>query len=219
MALAGFMHIGPHSHSGTHLGHIRVGHGGHFGHGHAGHGAAAHGQGAVPHAAHRGPSHAGRFSLRSLISISPLDIFSYCAGAGMAAFLFHPYMRLRFLPIPALIGALVFDLFVTRTIMNTISRFAADPSTGLEGTVASEGVAMTNFDEHGRGLVKLTLDGQIVQLLGTLEPAELGAGVRVRRGDSLVIVEVDSIKNRCTVTRELADEPLEEKVLRLEGRS
>ena len=94
----------------------------------------------------------------------------------------------------------MFDIFVTRAIMNTISNFAANPSSGLEGTVATEGMALTNFDSSGRGLVKLTLDGQIGQLLATLGQAERSAGVRVKRGDSLLIVEVDSAKNCCTVS-------------------
>jgi hypothetical protein len=212
MALAGFMHIGPHSH-GTHVGHVRVGHSGtgHVGHGHFPKG--SHGHQAAQ-------AHGGlRFNLRSLLSFSPLDIFSYCAGAGMAAFLFRPYIRLHYLFIFAIIGALVFDQFVTRAIMNMITRFAASPSTGLEGTVATEGVAVTNFDDSGRGLVKLTLDGQIVQLLATLELTERNSGVRVRKGDSLLIVEVDSVKNRCMVTRELAEDAPERNVLRIEGKS
>ena len=212
MGLAGFLHIGPHhgAHGG---GHLHGGHG-HLGHGHGAltksiHTGTAHGQ------AHGGP----RFNFRSLISFSPLDIFSYCAGAGFGAFLLRPYMQHRFLFIAAILGALVFDIFITRAIMSTISKFGADPSTGLEGSVATEGIAETNFDSSGQGLVKLTLDGQIVQLLATLEPVERNAGVKVRRGDAVLIVQVDAGKNRCTVTRELADTPIEQQVLKLEGKS
>jgi hypothetical protein len=210
MALAGFLHVGANSH-GTHWGHVKVGHGGHVGHGH---GAKA---GATHHGAH---GHAGsRFSVRQLLSLSPLDVFSFCAGAGLAAFLFRPYLAKPWLPIPAVIGALLFDIFVTRMIMNTITNFAAAPSSGLEGTVATEGLAMTTFDRNGKGLVKLTLDGQIVQLLATLEPVERNAGVQVRKGDTLLIVEVDSAKNCCMVTREFSQEEPEHQVLRLEGKS
>lgn len=210
MALAGFLHVG--SSHGTHWGHVKVG-----GHGATGHGArAGHGSG---HGHHGGQGHsASRFSVRNLLSISPLDIFSYCAGAGLAAFLLRPYLPKALLPIPAVIGALCFDLFVTRAIMNTITSFAAAPSSGLEGTVATEGVAVTTFDRNGKGLVKLNLDGQIVQLLATLEPAERSSGVQVRRGDTLLIVEVDSTKNCCMVTREFSEEPAEHKDFRLEGK-
>lgn len=199
MACAGFIHIGPHVHGGHH-GHgplLRGGHGahhtGHHGGHHSGH---AHGHGA-------------RFDLKSLFSFSPLDLFSYCAGAGMGAFLARPYVQKSFLPWFAIAGALLFDLCFTRTIANLIGKFGAEPSTGLEGTVAKSGEAVTNFDADGRGLIRLTLDGQIVQLLATLDRQELDAGVRVRRGESVFIVEVDSQRNRCLVSREFADAPLE----------
>jgi len=208
MALAGFMHVGPHGHGG-HAGHaLGHGHGGHLGHtplsaghghaGHAGHGShAGHGQG------HAAP----KFDVRSLFSLSPLDIFSYCAGAGVAAFLARPYLAKAYLPFIAILGALLFDLCFTRTIANFIGKFGADPSKGLEGTVATPGEAVTNFDAEGRGLIRLTLDGQVVQLLATLEEHERASGVRVLRGDSVYVVEVDSVRNRCLVTRELAITP------------
>ena len=112
---------------------------------------------------------APRFDVRSLFSLSPLDLFSYCAGAGVAAFLARPYIAHAYLPIFAVIGALLFDLCFTRTIANFIGKFGATPSGGLEGTVATPGEAVTNFDSEGKGLIRLTLDGQVVQLLATLE--------------------------------------------------
>ena len=203
MALAGFVHIGP-SHGGAHgvhgHGHVPVGHGhgghaGHGGHGHTGHLAKGHSHSV---------SHAPKFSLKSLFSLSPLDIFSYCAGAGVAAFLFRHTVAAGYLPYVAIAGALIFDLCFTRLIMNTISRFSADPSAGLEGSIATPGEAVTNFDSHGQGLIKLTLDGQIVQLLATLEEHERGAGVTVKRGDQVLVVQVDSARNQCLVTREFS---------------
>jgi hypothetical protein len=195
MTLAGFMHIGPHAHSGGHAGHGAHGHLGHapWGHGHA---ASAHGGHAQGHA---GP----RFDIRSLFSLSPLDIFSYCAGAGVAAFLARPYLAKAYLPICAILGALLFDLCFTRAIASFIGKFGAPPSGGLEGSIATPGEAVTNFDSQGKGLIRLTLDGQVVQLLATLEEHERASGVQVRRGDSLLVVEVDSARNRCLVTREL----------------
>src|SRR6185436_18128034 len=141
---------------------------------------AAHGQG-------HGPA---KFDVRSLLPLSPLDLFSYCAGAGLGAFLMRPYMQRSWLPLAAILGAILFDLLVTKTILRTMMKVSADPSLGLEGTVATEGVAATNFDENGKGLVRLTLDGQIVQLLATLEAPELSAGVRVKKGDTLLVVNV-----------------------------
>lgn len=193
MACAGFIHIGPHLHGG---------HAGHGAHGHGGHGHGAHSHGAHGHSAQK-------FDPRSLFSLSPLDLFSYCAGAGMAAFLARPYIAKTYLPFFAIAGALIFDLCFTRSIASLISKFGAEPSAGLEGSVAKTGEAVTNFDAEGRGLIRLTLDGQIVQLLATLDKHELQAGVRVRKGEPVFVVEVDSQRNRCLVTRELADAPLE----------
>lgn len=220
MALSGFVHVGG-SHSGGGLGHTQVGHVVHSGHvGHGGHGGHGHIHGAIPKSGHHGSSHGvAKFDFKSLLPLSPLDLFSYCAGAGLGAFLMRPYMLRSWLPIAAVIGAIIFDLVFTKTILRTITRASADPSRGLEGTVATEGVAATNFGDDGKGLVKLTLDGQIVQLLATLELSERNAGVRVKKGDSLLVVQVDSVKNTCMVTREFSNEALEQAVLKLEGKS
>jgi len=47
------------------------------------------------------------------------------------------------------------------------------------------------------------VDDQLVQLLATLEDADLHHGVKVNKGDEVVIVEVDSAKNTCRVSKEL----------------
>lgn len=211
MALAGFVHIGS-GHSGGHIGHTQVGHVVHTGH--VGHGGAhAHGHAGVI------PKGSPKFDIKSLLPLSPLDFFSYCAGAGLGAFLMRPYLPKPMLWLPAIMGAIVFDLLITKTILRTITRVAADPSRGLEGTVATEGVAATNFDENGKGLVKLTLDGQIVQLLATLELPERTAGVRVKKGDSVLVVQVDSAKNCCMVTREFSTDAVQPSVLKVQGKS
>jgi hypothetical protein len=56
-----------------------------------------------------------------------------------------------------------------------------------------------NFDANGNGLVAVELDGQVVQLLATLNSNERGVARRVRAGDRLRIEAVDD-RNRCTVT-------------------
>jgi len=45
------------------------------------------------------------------------------------------------------------------------------------------------------------LGGEVVQILGTLTPDERKNGVRVRAGDTVRVEEVDSVRNRCTVSR------------------
>jgi hypothetical protein len=52
---------------------------------------------------------------------------------------------------------------------------------------------------HGNGLVALEVDGQIVQLLATLDSEELGRGVRIRSGDTVRIAAVDATRGSCTV--------------------
>lgn len=136
--------------------------------------------------------------------ISPLDIFSLSLGAGGVGLIGERKVDANLLILLAIVGALVFDLAVIKPIINFVARFASPPSEGLEGMVAQSGVAVTKFDEKGRGLVKLILDGQEVQVLASLDDDELIRGVSVRRGDTVTILEVDPNRNTCRVTRELA---------------
>jgi hypothetical protein len=62
-------------------------------------------------------------------------------------------------------------------------------------------VAVTGFNRQGEGLVRLDLDGQVVQLLGVLTLNERDAGVRVAAGDQLLVEAVDPARQRCTVSR------------------
>jgi hypothetical protein len=101
-------------------------------------------------------------------------------------------------------GGLALDLLVIRPIFRFAMKFVSKESEGLEGMVAATGEALTRFDERGMGMVRVIMEGQIVQLLATLEPSELAAGVTVKKGDSLVLLNVDSKKNTCCVTRELS---------------
>ena len=45
----------------------------------------------------------------------------------------------------------------------------------------------------------LELDGQVVQVLGSLRREDRDAGVRVRAGDPVRIDDIDAQRNRCTV--------------------
>ena len=74
----------------------------------------------------------------------------------------------------------------------------------MEGAVAGTAEVITNFDHTGKGLVKVNMDGQIVQLLARLEPAEVAKGVAVNKGDQVVLTEVNAKASTCTVTRELS---------------
>jgi translation initiation factor IF-1 len=71
----------------------------------------------------------------------------------------------------------------------------------LESGVFDEAEAVTGFNRAGEGLVRLDLDGQVVQLLGVLTADERAAGVRISAGDRLLIEAVDPARQRCTVSR------------------
>jgi hypothetical protein len=87
--------------------------------------------------------------------------------------------------------------------MTGIMNWASRPAKTLDDAVLETGTAATNFDTHGFGMVRLNLDGQVVQLLGQLAPEDQ-AGPRVTPGDPLFIRSVDSVRQRCVVGRTIA---------------
>jgi len=136
-------------------------------------------------------------------ALSPFDIFAYCVGAGAAGELLRGHVSAQVTLAAAVIGALVFNFGLAKPILNTLLRFESRQSEGLEGSVAQEVEAITKFDANGRGLVRLALDGQIVQVLAVLDPEETRRGVTVAKGDPLLVVDVDAARNTCRVTREM----------------
>jgi hypothetical protein len=144
-------------------------------------------------------------SLLSLMLLSPLDNFSLCLGAGLAGMAMQTLVAASFLPWAAALGALVFCFGIERPFLAFTMKFVSKPSEGLEGCVAKTALAVTGFDEAGRGLVKMTVDDQTVQILAMLDPAELHRGVRVNKGDEVVVIEVDPVKNTCRITKELSE--------------
>src|SRR6266545_3377073 len=162
------------------------------GHGHGGLGHAAHGHGGHAHAGHAG----GR--LMSLLS--PRVLFSFLVGAGATGLLLAPFLLEPLVAAGAVVGGYVFERFLVGPIWNFMFRFESRPAATLESAIMEEASAETDFDPQGQGLIRLELDGQVVQLLGTLR-AEDRAGVRrIRRGDRLRIEDVDPARNRCTVS-------------------
>ena len=178
----------------SHGGH--AGHTGHAGHsGHAGHGS-AHGHG-THHSSHaeRGPS-----PLWTLLS--PLAIFSVCLGAGAAGLLLRPaHLAAVLTALLAVTGGLVFFGLLVRPLWTLLFRFASTPSAALEGMVARQAEAVSAFDGRGRGLVGLTLDGQWVRVLATLEVDDRSEAPAIRPGDKLTVISVDGRRNTCRVAR------------------
>lgn len=206
MAFLGFTN----SH-GVHHGHDTAGHelhgvGGHshtIGDGHAAaHGHAAHHGHAAAHAnAHAQHVQSDGWKTHIWSWLSPRVLFNVLVGFGatglIAERLVGPFLAL---PI-ALAGGLAFETVVVRPIFNSLFRFESQPAQTLESAIMSEARAVTGFDVRGNGLISLELGGEVVQILGTLTPDERNAGVRVHAGDAVRIEEVDSTRNRCTVSR------------------
>ncbi|MGI4790256.1 MAG: hypothetical protein ACRYFS_15570 [Janthinobacterium lividum] len=176
------------SHGSGHSGH--TGHASHTGHtGHAEHGA--------HHSSHseRGPS-----PLWTLLS--PLAIFSLSLGAGATGLLLHPaHLGVALTALAAILGGCVFFGLLVRPIWNLLFRFASTPSTALEGMVARQAEAVTSFDRSGRGLVGLTIDGQWVRVLATLEQEGQFDAPAIRPGEQLTVISVDGHTNSCRVAR------------------
>jgi len=204
MALSGFAHS-------THAGH------GHAAHGHAhGHGHGSHGHGGPGHSGHAGHDHGSAAHVvastgragsarasgasRVLSLLQPRVAFSMLVGFGAAGLLLRPVLAEPALLIAALGAGMAFEWLLVAPLWRFLFRFASSPAVTLESVVTDEARAVTSFDANGHGLVAVELDGQVVQLLATLNPAERATARKVRAGDRLRIEAVDDTRNRCTVT-------------------
>lgn len=204
---------GGHGHAGDgHAGHGHAGHGtaGHVdaGHGHAAHGgahAASHGAShashhAAPDAAHHATAHAGGTSQVLLALMSPRLLFSVCLGLGTTGVLLRNSLTEPLLFGAALAGGILFERFIVTPIWNFTFRFASNPALTLESALLSEATAVTRFDANGQGIIAIEVDGQMVQLLGTLQSDDRAMGARVLAGARLRVEDVDAARNRCTVS-------------------
>ena len=133
--------------------------------------------------------------------LSPRPLFSILVGFGAAGMILHSVIPGALLFPVAAAGGILFELGITRPLWNFLFRFESAPALTLESCIGDEAHAATSFDAKGDGLVALELDGQMVQLLGTLHREDREAGVRVRAGDPVRIDEVDAERNRCIVRR------------------
>ena len=201
---------------------------GHHG-GHAHHGGDAIGHGHGPHATdpgghhtpapHHGPTqqnasnaahaHAphhsgGEGKAPAWMWLSPFNLFSLAIGAGLTGFLLDGRLNAVLVAVLAFVGAVAFNLVLVRPLMGFLMRFESTPSAGLEGTVAHTAKAETGFDKQGKGVVTVMIDGQISRMLAHLPQDE--GGVLVRKGDELVILEVDPRKGSCIVTTQFRED-------------
>ena len=198
MAVAGLGARGADSHGAA--GH----HNGGTGHAHGvGHGAHGHG-------AHAGSHHHDVADIRALqppgiargltAIVSPQIIFSFLVGFGASGLLLERLLGDSLLLVAAIIGGIAFQRYVVAPLWRFTHRFESAPAQTLESSITDAAHAVSSFDVRGQGLVAIELDGQVVQVLGTLRSEDLQAGVRVRAGDRLRIEAVDGARNRCTVS-------------------
>jgi len=198
MALSGLAQAGHTGHAHSH---------GHASEGLGGHGAArgAHGHGAM-HTVPIGARFAGRAGPRGhgtsrvLSLLSPRVVFSVLVGFGAAGSVLRPVLGEPALFAVALGAGVAFEGLIVAPLWRFLFRFASAPAQTLDHCVSDEARAVTGFDAAGHGLVAVELDGQVIQLLGTLNAAERNTARRVRAGDRLRIEAVDTARNRCTVT-------------------
>jgi hypothetical protein len=142
----------------------------------------------------------GRVGGRALWALlSPRPLFSILVGFGAVGLILHSILPGAALFAVAALGGLAFEFGLMRPLWNFLFRFESAPALTLESCIGDEARAATSFDAKGNGLVVLELDGQVVQVLGSLRREDREAGVRVRAGDPVRIDDIDAQRNRCTV--------------------
>ena len=231
LALLGLMHgSGSHGHSGHSIDVNLHGHGGGAhgmgAHAHApagpapgaqpahplpvargGHGAArGHGGHRVARGARAGRGAKGAREGASVAALflpllSPISWFSWAIGAGITGLALRTVVREPWTALAAAAGALLFNAAVIQPVVGLVESFASRPAENLEGCLLQTVEAVTGFNAQGEGLVRVTVDGRSEDILARLTDTELREGARVRRGDRLLIEEVDSQKNSCRVCR------------------
>jgi hypothetical protein len=168
-------------------------------HGGATHGGASHG------VAHHGSAHHGfaakdwaHSALWSLMS--PRVLFSVLLGFGAGGVLGGRFLSGAALFAVAAACGVGLERLVVAPLWRFLFRFASAPAQTLESTLYDEARATSGFDANGEGLVALEVDGQVVQVLGTLCAEDRRIGLRVRAGDRVRVEEVDGARHRCTVS-------------------
>jgi hypothetical protein len=143
--------------------------------------------------------------------LSPRVAFSILTGVGAAGLLLDDWLPGLLLLVVAIAAGLAFEGLLVRPFWNFLFRFASTPAQTLETSLMDRATAVTGFDAQGQGIVSIIMNGEIVQLLGTLRPEDRAAGVRVRTGDALTVEDVDGKRNRCVVSWQGASAPADER--------
>jgi hypothetical protein len=130
---------------------------------------------------------------------SPRLVFSLLAlyGASGNVLVHVDHLQRLVVAFVAVLPALLIERFAVTPLWNLVFRFHADPSSPLSALILEEASAVTPF-RNGRGLVAVVRDGRLVQFSARLVAPQSGVSVRV--GDRLRIEEVDSDRERLTVS-------------------
>jgi hypothetical protein len=126
-------------------------------------------------------------------------------GAGLTGVALGKLLSPEGLIVAAILGALLFSMGFVQPLMKFFMRFASEPAKGLEGSMGQSAVAEAAFDERGRGVVTVAIDGELTRLLARLPENELAQ--TVKKGDEVVILEVDAKKGSCVVTTQFRSLP------------
>jgi hypothetical protein len=130
---------------------------------------------------------------------SPRAVFSVLAlygafgNAGVHAFQFSPLVA----ALAAILPTWLVERVFVRPLWNALFRLQGAACSPLDQLISSEARAVVPF-RNGRGLVSTVRDGRLVQLAACLRKGQESFPVKV--GDRLLIEEVDSSKERVTVS-------------------
>lgn len=198
MALGG---LGRHGHGGPagNAGHTALGGGVHAGH--AGHTALSGG-------VHAGHAHGGVSGLlhgvgsraTGWLLMSPRLLFAGLIGFGLVGTLLRHWVAGVVLLVVAILGGVAFERLIVAPLWNFTLRFASSPALTLDSVVTADATAVTSFDRNGQGIIAVEVDGQVRQILATLDAGDRAAGAVVRAGQRVRIEEVDSARHRCRVS-------------------
>jgi hypothetical protein len=157
------------------------------------------------HAVHHGTHvhHVGRFRFGRSQSLNlipePRAILSLTALYGAFGYLLEAGFHLthRHALLAALVPALLCEWAIVAPLWRLALKFEGKESSPLDWLLAEEAIAVTGF-ANGRGIVRVTHDGRVVQLAARLVSEHAGEPVRV--GDRLRIEDVDAATERVTVS-------------------
>ena len=136
-----------------------------------------------------------------LLLLSPLRLFGFCLGVGAAGMALQSAKALSFSPglvlALALLAGWAFYRLIVKPLMVLTMRFASKPAVTLVGAVGQDVTADSRFDETGRGIVTLVVDGHLIRLLATLE----GDPQPIEAGEKLVVIAIDTRRNTAKVAK------------------